>query len=78
MNFLPDLSVLLTYSLASVVLIITPGPDMSLFLAKTLAGGRRAGMASMLGALAGAASTRSLPHSAFPLFSPRRQRHSRF
>ena len=53
MNFLPDLSVLLTYSLASVVLIITPGPDMSLFLAKTLAGGRRAGMASMLGALAG-------------------------
>ena len=53
MTFLPDLSVLLTYSLACFVLFITPGPDMSLFLAKTMAGGRRAGMASMLGAMAG-------------------------
>jgi threonine/homoserine/homoserine lactone efflux protein len=53
MTFLPEASVLLTYSLACFVLFITPGPDMSLFLAKTLAGGRRAGMASMLGAMAG-------------------------
>ena len=53
MTFLPDASVLLTYSLACFVLFITPGPDMSLFLAKTLAGGRKAGMASMLGAMAG-------------------------
>jgi threonine/homoserine/homoserine lactone efflux protein len=53
MIFLPDAGVLLTYSLACVVLFITPGPDMSLFLAKTLAGGRRAGMASMLGAMTG-------------------------
>src|SRR3712207_5885280 len=53
MTFLPDPSTLLTYSLACFVLFITPGPDMSLFLAKTIAGGRRAGMASMLGAMAG-------------------------
>jgi threonine/homoserine/homoserine lactone efflux protein len=53
MAFLPQTSVLLTYSLACFVLFITPGPDMSLFLAKTVAGGRRAGMASMLGAMAG-------------------------
>src|ERR671911_289709 len=53
MSFLPDPGILLTYSLACVVLFITPGPDMSLFLAKTLAGGRKAGMASMLGAMAG-------------------------
>jgi threonine/homoserine/homoserine lactone efflux protein len=53
MTFLPDLSTLLTYSLACAVLFITPGPDMSLFLAKTMAGGRKAGMASMLGAMAG-------------------------
>jgi threonine/homoserine/homoserine lactone efflux protein len=53
MDFLPQPSVLLTYSLACLVLFITPGPDMSLFLAKTVAGGRRAGMASMLGAMAG-------------------------
>jgi threonine/homoserine/homoserine lactone efflux protein len=53
MTFLPDWSVLLTYSLACVMLFITPGPDMSLFLAKTVAGGRRAGMAAMLGAMVG-------------------------
>ncbi len=53
MTFLPDPAVLLAFSLASFVLFATPGPDMSLFLAKTVAGGRRAGMASMLGAMAG-------------------------
>src|SRR5215213_756910 len=53
MTFLPDLSTLITYSLAATLLFITPGPDMSLSLAKTMAGGRRAGMAAMLGAMAG-------------------------
>lgn len=53
MTFLPDLSTLVTYSLACLVLFITPGPDMSLFLAKTMAGGRKAGIASMLGAMTG-------------------------
>jgi threonine/homoserine/homoserine lactone efflux protein len=53
MTFLPETSVLLTYSVAVFILFITPGPDMSLFLAKTVSGGRRAGIASMLGAMAG-------------------------
>jgi threonine/homoserine/homoserine lactone efflux protein len=53
MTFLPDTGTLLTYSLACFVLFITPGPDMSLFLAKTMAGGRKAGIAAMLGAMAG-------------------------
>src|SRR5262245_42422615 len=53
MPFLPDTSVLLAYSLAAFVLFITPGPDMSLFLAKTVAGGRRAGIAAMTGASLG-------------------------
>src|SRR5918911_3521909 len=53
MTFLPAADVLLTYSLACFVLFVTPGPDMSLFLAKTVAGGRRAGIAAMLGAQAG-------------------------
>ncbi|HYF54828.1 MAG TPA: LysE family translocator [Salinarimonas sp.] len=53
MTVVPDPAVLLAFSVASFVLFITPGPDMSLFLAKTVAGGRRAGMASMLGAMAG-------------------------
>jgi threonine/homoserine/homoserine lactone efflux protein len=51
--FLPDLSILVGYSLACLVLFITPGPDMSLFLAKTVSGGRRAGMAAMTGASLG-------------------------
>jgi len=53
MTFVPDASVMLAYTLASFILFITPGPDMSLFLAKTVTGGRRAGMASMAGALSG-------------------------
>jgi threonine/homoserine/homoserine lactone efflux protein len=53
MSYLPDTGTLLAYSLACFVLFITPGPDMSLFLAKTMTGGRRAGLASMLGAMAG-------------------------
>lgn len=50
MPFLPDTPTLLAYTVACAVLFLTPGPDMSLFLAKTLSGGRRAGMAAMLGA----------------------------
>jgi threonine/homoserine/homoserine lactone efflux protein len=53
MTFLPEPAVLLAYSAACFILFITPGPDMSLFLAKTVSGGRRAGMAAMLGAMAG-------------------------
>ena len=44
---------LLAYSLAAFVLFITPGPDMSLFLAKTFIGGRQAGIAAMTGASLG-------------------------
>jgi threonine/homoserine/homoserine lactone efflux protein len=53
MTFLPDAAVLVAYSVACFVLFITPGPDMSLFLAKTVSGGRKAGIAAMLGAQAG-------------------------
>lgn len=53
MTFLPDTSTLLAYTIACFVLYVTPGPDMSLMLAKTMQGGRKAGMASMLGASAG-------------------------
>jgi threonine/homoserine/homoserine lactone efflux protein len=47
---IPDTSILLTYSIASVLLFITPGPDMSLFLSRTITNGRAAGIASVLGA----------------------------
>lgn len=53
MSFLPDSATLLAYSIACFVLFVTPGPDMSLFLAKTMQGGRRAGIASMMGASTG-------------------------
>ncbi len=53
MEFIPDTATLLTYSLASVLLFITPGPDMSLFLSRTIASGRKAGIASVMGANAG-------------------------
>lgn len=53
MDFIPDASTLWLYSLACAVLFITPGPDMSLFLARTIARGRVQGIATMLGALSG-------------------------
>jgi threonine/homoserine/homoserine lactone efflux protein len=53
MNFLPAPDVLLAYSAAALVLILTPGPDMTLFLGQTLTGGRARGFAAYLGASAG-------------------------
>jgi threonine/homoserine/homoserine lactone efflux protein len=53
MAFIPETSVLIAYSLACLILFITPGPDMSLFLAKTMSGGRRAGIAAMTGTMLG-------------------------
>lgn len=53
MSFVPDAPVLLAFTLAGVILFVTPGPDMSLWLAKTVTGGRRAGMAAMLGTSVG-------------------------
>ena len=53
MTFLPDASIMASYTVAVFILFATPGPDMSLFLAKTLSGGRWAGIAAMAGALTG-------------------------
>src|SRR5262245_9218840 len=53
MPFVPDASVLLAYSLAAFVLFITPGPAMRLFLARTVIGRPRAGIAAMTGASLG-------------------------
>lgn len=53
MNFIPELSVLLPFSAACIVLFITPGPDMSLWLSRTIGAGRRAGFAAMIGTNAG-------------------------
>lgn len=53
MVFLPDLSVLVTFSVAVIALALTPGPDMTLFLSKTIVQGRLAGFAAFLGAITG-------------------------
>ena len=49
MNFIPDHATLLAYTLASFLLFITPGPDMSLWLSRTLTSGRNSGLASVAG-----------------------------
>ncbi|MBG1231876.1 LysE family translocator [Aestuariivirga litoralis] len=48
-TFLPSLPVFLAYTAASILLFATPGPDMSLFLSRTISSGRRAGIASAMG-----------------------------
>jgi threonine/homoserine/homoserine lactone efflux protein len=49
MTFLPDATTLFTYTIASLLLFITPGPDMSLWLSRTIGSGRAAGVASFAG-----------------------------
>ncbi len=52
-DFVPDLSVILAFGLASFVLALSPGPDMALFVSRTLNHGRAHGMAAMSGAFTG-------------------------
>ncbi len=52
-GFVPDLPVLAGFILASIVLGLTPGPDIPLFLSKTVSHSRRAGFAAASGALSG-------------------------
>jgi threonine/homoserine/homoserine lactone efflux protein len=52
-TFLPSLPVFLAYTAASLLLAVTPGPDMAMFLSKTLGGGRRFGFAALGGCMAG-------------------------
>jgi threonine/homoserine/homoserine lactone efflux protein len=52
-EFLPDLPVLLAYTAAAALLTITPGPDMALYLGRTLSEGRAAGFAAFLGTATG-------------------------
>ena len=52
-SFVPDLPVLAAYVVASIVLGITPGPDMTYFLSKTVGKSRAAGFAAFGGASTG-------------------------
>ena len=53
MTFLPDATIIAAYTAAAMLLILTPGPDMTLFLGQTLTGGRSRGFAAFLGASSG-------------------------
>ncbi|RUV42339.1 MAG: LysE family translocator [Mesorhizobium sp.] len=53
MSFIPDTSTLIQFAIATLILAITPGPDMTLFVSRTLSQGRATGFASMAGALTG-------------------------
>ncbi|MGC4024344.1 MAG: LysE family translocator [Mesorhizobium sp.] len=53
MSFVPDLSTILQFAVATFVTSITPGPDMTLFVGRALSEGRAAGFACLTGALSG-------------------------
>jgi len=52
-DFVPALPVLAAYAVASVILGLTPGPDMTFFLSRTIAQSRAAGFAALFGASTG-------------------------
>ena len=49
----PALSIILQFAFASIIIALTPGPDMTLFFGRALSSGRAAGFACMFGALRG-------------------------
>ncbi len=53
MDFLPTTATLIQFAIATFVISITPGPDMTLFVGRALSEGRAAGFACMLGAMSG-------------------------
>ena len=53
MSFLPDPTVFAAFTVTVIILILTPGPDMTLFLSRALTQGRAAGFAAMAGATSG-------------------------
>jgi threonine/homoserine/homoserine lactone efflux protein len=53
MNFLPSPGLFAAFAAASVLLALTPGPDMALILSRTVGGGRAHGFAALAGALSG-------------------------
>lgn len=48
-----EISLLIQFSLAVFVIALTPGPDMTLFVGRAIAQGRKAGLACMAGAMTG-------------------------
>src|SRR5690606_12280308 len=53
MHFVPDFSTIVQFAIATFIITITPGPDMTLFLGRALSQGKWAGIACMSGAMTG-------------------------
>ncbi len=53
MTFIPDFTTIAQFALATCLIAITPGPDMTLFVGRALSQGRAAGLACMAGAMCG-------------------------
>ncbi|WP_157014482.1 LysE family translocator [Mesorhizobium xinjiangense] len=53
MNLVPDYATIAQFAIATFVIAITPGPDMTLFVGRSLSQGRAAGLACMAGAMTG-------------------------
>lgn len=53
MNLFPSPTLFAAFVAASVLLAVTPGPDMALYLSRTFGGGRSHGFAALVGALSG-------------------------
>lgn len=58
--FVPDLSTILAFAVASFILTITPGPDMALQLSRAINHGRSHGFATVAGAITGLIAHTSL------------------
>lgn len=54
-EMIPSLTVIATYAVAAIVLAITPGPDMALFISRTINFGTTHGFMTVFGALTGVA-----------------------
>lgn len=53
MSFVPDLPVLMAFAAASLILALTPGPDMTLFVGRALSEGRVSAIACVAGTSTG-------------------------
>jgi len=53
MSFIPEATTILQFAIATFIIAITPGPDMTLFVGRALSEGRSAGFACMFGAMTG-------------------------
>src|SRR5262245_7967151 len=53
MSFVPDIPTIIEFAIATFIIAITPGPDMTLFVGRALSEGRAAGFACMFGAMSG-------------------------